>query len=87
MPPAIKVARTATDWAALGLEYYSDLGPSSQMRFGANGMSLASRIGTTCASGILKFPHRFVPTPPHFGHIMPGCAVHADRASGRPDTG
>jgi hypothetical protein len=30
--PSIKVARTVTDWAALGLEYYSDLGPISDIK-------------------------------------------------------
>jgi len=30
--PSIKLARTVTDWAALGLEYYSDLGAISEVR-------------------------------------------------------
>ena len=29
--PSIKVARTVTDWAAVGLEYYSDLGPVTEI--------------------------------------------------------
>jgi hypothetical protein len=29
--PSLKVARTVTDWAAVGLEYYSDLGPVTEI--------------------------------------------------------
>jgi hypothetical protein len=39
--PSIKVARTITSWAALGLEYYSDLGPVTEIQpFGQQMRSL-----------------------------------------------
>jgi hypothetical protein len=30
--PSLKVSRTVTDWAALGLEYYADLGPITDIK-------------------------------------------------------
>jgi hypothetical protein len=54
--PSLKVARTVTDWAALGLEYYTDLGPVSDiLPYAQQGRTLYAAIDVERPPWVFNF--------------------------------